>query len=501
MATSSSNVGTHSSYNIVNTIDDEDIKESTEKFERAYKKTIGFLTLGICIASFVIQSLFITRLPLDLYLKDFLRTGIELKGVSRATTYNLVINQEDEAIQFARGDQNIEFIDHSEGEDNTPSAINTNISATLAIISSPEYQPTIKYLLKLSFVFSLFICVPAYLWYIAVNLTTMANLTAIYNISCFFAYLFSIFFLGEDLKLVKIFSVFLSIIGVLIMSYLGVRGKDVENDESNTNLGYGENGYPKHEIAGNFIALIGASLYGLYEVLFKKYLSPPTTSILFSNTIVALMGIFTILILWIPIPLLHFLELEKFSLPDLNTFLYVMLIAIMGVMFNASFMFVIALTSPLFASIGIMLTIPIVAWVDMLITHHPLEINTILGSFSILVAFGLLTWDNSRKSTSINNRDRINGRTTESESEVEQKQEFVGTPGEKHLYEKLKERFNPSRLIVHDISGGCGDMYAIEIASSAFSELSMVKQHRLVTETLKDDIAKMHGVQLKTSAK
>ncbi|CAG8587649.1 8757_t:CDS:2 [Ambispora gerdemannii] len=103
--------------------------------------------------------------------------------------------------------------------------------------------------------------------------------------------------------------------------------------------------------------------------------------------------------------------------------------------------------------------------------------------------------------TSINNNEQKQEQEEKSTLSSETTTLDFRTPGEKHLYEKLREKFNPSRLIVHDISGGCGEMYAIEIASSAFSELSMIKQHRLVNEALKDDIAKMHGVQLKTSAK
>ncbi|CAB4411991.1 unnamed protein product [Rhizophagus irregularis] len=74
------------------------------------------------------------------------------------------------------------------------------------------------------------------------------------------------------------------------------------------------------------------------------------------------------------------------------------------------------------------------------------------------------------------------------------------TEGEKYLYGKLHSKFQPTKLQVEDISGGCGSMYAIEISSKAFKGLSVIKQHRLVNDLLQDDIKKMHGVRLKTSA-
>ncbi|KZO92203.1 bola-like protein, partial [Calocera viscosa TUFC12733] len=71
------------------------------------------------------------------------------------------------------------------------------------------------------------------------------------------------------------------------------------------------------------------------------------------------------------------------------------------------------------------------------------------------------------------------------------------TDGERTIALKLREQFSPSRLDVEDVSGGCGTFYAITIQSSAFSGLGMVAQHRLVTKALKEDIAGIHGLQVR----
>ncbi|KAJ7591389.1 bola protein [Mycena floridula] len=68
--------------------------------------------------------------------------------------------------------------------------------------------------------------------------------------------------------------------------------------------------------------------------------------------------------------------------------------------------------------------------------------------------------------------------------------------GEQHIVNKLTERFSPSRLQVQDVSGGCGSFYAVTIASTAFKGLPIVKQHKLVTEALKEEIAGIHGLQV-----
>lgn len=43
-------------------------------------------------------------------------------------------------------------------------------------------------------------------------------------------------------------------------------------------------------------------------------------------------------------------------------------------------------------------------------------------------------------------------------------------------------------------------MFAITVESPQFKGIPMIKQHRLVNEVLKDEIAKWHGLQLKTKA-
>jgi stress-induced morphogen len=72
------------------------------------------------------------------------------------------------------------------------------------------------------------------------------------------------------------------------------------------------------------------------------------------------------------------------------------------------------------------------------------------------------------------------------------------TAGERLLFEKLQV-LTPKTLEVNDISGGCGSMYQVSIESLKFKGIPMVKQHRMVSEILKEEIKTMHGIQIKTS--
>ncbi|KFZ01028.1 hypothetical protein V501_10277 [Pseudogymnoascus sp. VKM F-4519 (FW-2642)] len=76
------------------------------------------------------------------------------------------------------------------------------------------------------------------------------------------------------------------------------------------------------------------------------------------------------------------------------------------------------------------------------------------------------------------------------------------SPAEQRIHSTLSVGLSPSSLHVQDVSGGCGSMFAIEIASSAFSGVGMLAQQRMVNKLLKEQMEEegWHGVQIKTSA-
>lgn len=153
-------------------------------------------------------------------------------------------------------------------------------------------------------------------WYVAVNLTTASDLTAIYNCSAFFAYAFSIPILKDKLRFDKVFSVIVAIIGVLVVAY-GDRDESKKTADGTVGKGHDE---AEHRLIGNIIIGVGSVLYGLYEVLYKRFACPPEgtspgRSTIFANTFASMIGCFTLFVLWIPLPILHILGLETFRWP------------------------------------------------------------------------------------------------------------------------------------------------------------------------------------------
>ncbi|ORY68954.1 uncharacterized protein BCR38DRAFT_424856 [Pseudomassariella vexata] len=233
-------------------------------------------------------------------------------------------------------------------------------------------------------------------WYLAVNMTSPSDLTAIYNCSAFFAYAFSVPLLKEKLRLDKSLAVLIAIVGVLVVAY-GDSKPPAEGSEEPASA-------DGTRFLGNMIIGVGSVLYGLYEVLYKRWACPPEgvsaqRGMIFANAFGSCIGFFTLTVLWIPLPLLHMLGWETFELPTGETALYLWLSVVMNATFAGSFLVLISLTSPVLSSVAALLTIFIVALADWALTGEAISAAALFGGVMIIVAFLMLSWSTWREMT------------------------------------------------------------------------------------------------------
>ncbi|KAL2758279.1 hypothetical protein ACRALDRAFT_2017271 [Sodiomyces alcalophilus JCM 7366] len=255
-----------------------------------------------------------------------------------------------------------------------------------------------RYLARMTAVIATALTIAGFSWYVAVNLTTPSDLTAIYNCSAFFAYVFSVPLLREPLRLDKSIAVIIAIAGVLVVAY-GAEGQSLEEGGDGTQ---GRSG--SQRFAGNMIIGAGSILYGLYEVLYKRYACPPNgcspvRGVIFANTFGALLGLFTLVVLWVPLPFLHWTGIETFYLPTGHTAWMLFFSVIANATFAGSFLVLISLTSPVLSSVASLLTIFIVAVTDWMLTGEPLSAAAMMGGLMIMVAFLMLAWSTWREMT------------------------------------------------------------------------------------------------------
>lgn len=297
---------------------------------------------------------------------------------------------------------------------------------TLHVPTSLAKKSPIPYFLKTTAFVTCALTVAGGSWYVAVDMTTASDLTAIYNCSAFFAYAFAIPLLHDKLKWSKVFAVGIAIVGVLVVAY-----GDSSPGKHGSKSGGGAGGPSapdsddaSNRLLGNLVIGVGSVLYGFYEVLYKKVACPPDgcspgRGMIFANTFGSLIGCFTLCVLWIPLPILHYTGIEPFELPHGEAAWMMFISVIANVTFSGSFLVLISLTSPVLSSVAALLTIFLVAVVDQLLPpplNSPLTGAAIAGGCLIIGAFLLLSWATYRE---MNEERRKKGEDEIEESDVE----------------------------------------------------------------------------------
>ena len=276
-------------------------------------------------------------------------------------------------------------------------------SQDLHLTSTTSSKSPIPYMLRTTAFVTTFLTIAGGSWYVAVDMTSPSDLTAIYNCSAFFAYVFSIWLLKDKFRFDKMFSVGIVIAGVLVVAY-----GDKQETKAPGHSGGASGGRPagsgeaSSRLAGNLIIGVGSVLYGLYEVLYKKLACPPEGTspgrgMIFANTFGSMIGVFTLTVLWIPLPILHYTGIEPFELPRGKAAGLLAISTLSNAIFSGSFLVLMSLTSPVLSSVAALLTIFLVAIVDWLITSKPLSVAALLGGSLIIVAFVMLSWATYRE--------------------------------------------------------------------------------------------------------
>lgn len=278
---------------------------------------------------------------------------------------------------------------------------------TLHVPANLQKKSPIPYFIRTTAFVTCALTIAGSSWYVAVDLTTASDLTAIYNCSAFFAYAFAVPILKEKLRWSKVIAVAIAIIGVLIVAY-GDQGPLKHGSKSGGGAG-GPNAPASEEahnrLLGNLVIGFGSVLYGFYEVLFKKVACPPEGTspgrgVIFAHVFGSLIGVFTLSVLWIPIPILHVLGWEVFELPRGEAAWMLAISTLSNATFSGSFMVLISLTSPVLSSVAALLTIFIVALCDQMLPpplYSPLTAAAILGGVMIIFAFLLLSYATFRE--------------------------------------------------------------------------------------------------------
>lgn len=282
---------------------------------------------------------------------------------------------------------------------------------------------------RLTICLTIGITIPALLWFAAVSLASVSDVTAIWNTNAFFAYLISVKVFGSPWEARRLVAVSLATLGVIAVVYGGTTPSTKKSVDSLVSVFK-----PTAPLIGNLLTLVASFGYGLYQVFYKIYGALPSDPEVASdrfyeeitgdedstlnpdndlgsiredavypppfgfhpNLLTSILGLFTFILLWIPIPFLHYSGAEIFRLPP-NSFTTMAIagIAFSGVVFNAGFMVLLGIWGPIIVSVGNLLTIVLVLITDIILGAgtDSLTFWSLLGSGGIVLAFGVLAYD------------------------------------------------------------------------------------------------------------
>ncbi|WFD31057.1 hypothetical protein MSPP1_002088 [Malassezia sp. CBS 17886] len=248
------------------------------------------------------------------------------------------------------------------------------------------------------------ITIPSLSWFLAVPLTSMANITSIYNTFSIWALVFTVVFLGEPWFYRQAGAVALGTVGVALVAYSSA-APSVAAAEVRARA-----------VIGDILALLGAVSMAAYEVKYKQIatipphgfqalaMSPhaaagdalPTDAALddadgrprestslrrpaheptldeelpFGMHAIAIMtgiGAVTLCLVWIPVFVANIYGWETFELPsDARTVTWIAVSVGCGVIFNGCFAILLALWGPVLASMSCLLTTVFVQLTDI----------------------------------------------------------------------------------------------------------------------------------------
>ena len=248
-----------------------------------------------------------------------------------------------------------------------------------------------------------------YVWYLALDMTSVAEATALFNSQSVFAYAFSVCLLGERVRASKLVAVGVSLCGLALIGMYGGEAAPTlasARHELRTALepNVGDVNHPidsqKHSslglrVLGDTLVAGAAASYALYEVAYARALGSAHlrygADLVAVNTLTGLIGVCSSLVTAPGLVFLDVAQVEPFELPARATLVRLLVAnAALALIFNACLMLSVVMLSPLTTTLGCTLTMPLALFVDWIWHGSKPHWGDLAGAAGLIAGFVLL---------------------------------------------------------------------------------------------------------------
>jgi len=241
------------------------------------------------------------------------------------------------------------------------------------VVKQSEEKIPLVETIKLSGIFGTVLFGMNYVFNASLVYTTQGSSTVLSTLSAPFCLIFSAIFLKESLVWSRLIGVAMVMGGSASIAYMDA----IKNGQWN--------GGDSH---GDFLAILAALIYGCYSVLMKFWIKDDSRVSMFLY--VGLVGLWNSICLWPLFFLLDHLGFEKFQLPGspkLSGFL--VLNGFISVLFEICWTRSVLLISPVIASVGLGLSVPLSLLADYWFYRIERDLKYILGAMCVIAGFVL----------------------------------------------------------------------------------------------------------------
>lgn len=354
---------------------DVSVKKQSAKKSRALRRRrwrVGLILLGLVVvlwvaSGFLVNSIFSTGEYPKPYFLTYMNTAVFSVYLIPTVFRKVRGNKTAATPEYS-------FIEEEEPSDESPKLTPFKSVEQLTGQDEDELLST-----KQTAVLSLQFCI---LWFFSnfltnasLKYTSVSSQTILSCTSSFFTLVIGSAFGVEAFTATKLLALVFSMCGVFLVS-------KADSVATQTSVGV----QTSDIVFGDLLALAGAVVYGFYMTLLKVKVGDESR--INTKMFLGFVGLFNILLLWPTIPLLDYLGVEEFGLPQTEK-VWLIVLANAAATLVSDFFWVLAMlmTSPLVVTVGLGATVPLAMAGDLFIKRSLPSLTYVFGAIILCLSF------------------------------------------------------------------------------------------------------------------